>query len=99
MAATSIPVQKAEDVNFLRGTLTVVSPVIVHLRGCRLSMMISPAKGEKSLDMLHSTEGKGRGGGVRSEERRRRLRQDSVTGQAVLQEMPLIAPPPPSNSL
>lgn len=46
----------------LLGTFTIVSPVIVHLRVCRLSMMISPAKGEKSLDILHST-GKRRGAG------------------------------------
>jgi len=53
------PGLKAEDVNSIRGTPTVMSPVIVHLRVCRLSMMISPAKGEKSLDVLHSTEGGG----------------------------------------
>lgn len=87
--------QKAEDVNSLRGTLTVVSPVIVHLRVCRLSMMISPANGEKSLDMLHSTEvgggkGRGEGGGGGEgkgegegrwggERERGRIRQDLVT--------------------
>lgn len=41
---------KGEDLAF-----TIVSPVIVHLRVCRSSMMISPAKGQKSLDILHST--------------------------------------------
>lgn len=41
---------KGEDLAF-----TVISPVIVHLRVCRSSMMISPAKGQKSLDILHST--------------------------------------------
>lgn len=50
----------------IRRTLTVVRPVIVHLRVCKLSRMISPAKGEKSLDMLHSTTGRG-------------IKQDSVT--------------------
>lgn len=54
---------KGEDLAF-----TIVSPVIVHLRVCRSSMMISPAKGQKSLDILHSTgretkaeRGRGRG--------------------------------------
>ena len=45
------------EMKSLLGTFTIVSPVIGHLRVCRLSMMISPAKGEKSLDILHSTGG------------------------------------------
>lgn len=48
---------------------TIVSPVIVHLRVCKSSMMISPAKGQKSLDILHSTGRKRRRG--REEEKKR----------------------------
>lgn len=87
--ATSIPVQKkAGQGASLRRTLTVVRPVMVHLRVCRLSMRISPAKGEKSLDLLHSTAGGGGGG---------EDMKDSVTWQAVLQETAstlLLAPRP-----
>jgi len=65
---------------------TVVSPVIVYFRICRFSMMISPARGQKSLDMLHSTGWKREGGGkererekIGKEKGRRVIYQESLS--------------------
>lgn len=69
---------------------TIVSPVIVHLRVCRFSMMISPAKGQKSLDMLHSTGWKGeggRGGGREGKRKRKKERENSHLPRSIIETL------------
>lgn len=47
--------QKTKGLQVRRAAVTVVSPLMVHFRLCRLSSSSSPASREKSCRQLHST--------------------------------------------